>query len=183
MKTKLTLDKLKSADFLEIIEKDEMESSIGGTEPPRSCVFHCLDVLDGATHDWQYYSLQTYNVLGYWAGSGGEVNACDIPKMGAFGDMEVIEVGDNQISISSSGEITFNGQKYQGMMVFNNDNGQVGHAVVITGTEKDKNTGKVQIKYWDETNRVEGLVDIGEWSTIYAVGEVGSYSASGSKFN
>jgi len=70
MKTKLTLDKLKSADFLEIIEKDEMESSFGGTEPPRSCVFHCLDVLDGATHDWQYYSLQTYNAgIGQVAGA------------------------------------------------------------------------------------------------------------------
>ena len=65
MKTKLTLDKLKSADFLEIIEKDEMESSIGGTEPPPSCVFHCLDFLDGDAFDWQHYSIETHEVLGY----------------------------------------------------------------------------------------------------------------------
>ena len=68
MKTKLTLDKLKSADFLEIIEKDEMESSIGGKEPPPSCVFHCLDFLDGDAFDWQHYSIETHEVLGYWAG-------------------------------------------------------------------------------------------------------------------
>ena len=182
MKTKLTLDKLKSADFLEIIEKDEMESSIGGKEPPPSCVFHCLDFLDGDAFDWQHYSIETHEVLGYWAGSGGEVNASDIPTMGSFGDMEVFEIGDNQISISQQGNITYNGKEYKGMMVFNNDNGQVGHAVVITGTYLNPNTGKTQIKYGDEANQMPGKVDIGAWSTIYAVGEVGSYSAGGSIF-
>ena len=138
--------------------------------------------VDGDAFDWQHYSIETHEVLGYWAGSGGEVNASDIPTMGSFGDMEVFEIGDNQISISQQGNITYNGKEYKGMMVFNNDNGQVGHAVVITGTYLNPNTGKTQIKYWDEANQMPGKVDIGAWSTIYAVGEVGSYSAGGSIF-
>ena len=90
MKTKLTLAQLRSADFIEIIGKDELESLIGEIAyPPQSCVFNCFDHIDGNAYTSAHYAYATRYYLGYAPGSYGQVNTDDIATIGSFGTMYV----------------------------------------------------------------------------------------------
>jgi len=185
MKTKLTLDQLRTEDFFEIIEKDELESLIG-QGPQNSCVFNCFDYLDGDAHKWQYYARQTHRHLGYWAGSNGGVNTCDIATIGSYGDMLVMEAnGNDSIAVGGDGSVTINGTRYShGIITFQAMDGsdKIGHAVVVLGT-MIRDDGAVCILYHDPSapaGQDRGYIVGTDYLSIYGVGQVGSYSNAGS---
>lgn len=183
MKTKLTLEQLKSADFLEIIEKDELESLVGASNPPNSCVFNCFDQLDGDAYNWRHYSYATHDNLHYWAGSGGEVNTSDIEKIGSFGGMYVRQGAEGDvIKVGKDGQVYINDTTFSGgIMTFNVQDGKVGHAVVITGAKEIN--GEIRIFYYDPSalpGDQYGYVVGDNYSGIYGVGSVGSSSYGGS---
>ena len=169
MKTKLTLEQLKSADFLEIIEKDELESLVGAGGLNPSCVFNCFDHLDGNLYSWEHYANGTQSYLGYGAGSGGEVNTSDIPTIGSFGTMAVTDVTDN-FRPGPNGSV--NGAP-SGIMCFIDDNGN-GHAVVITGVGQ-LDDGTYSVAYCDPSHDNEpGIRTHNSWYAIYSVGGIGT---------
>ena len=178
-KTKLRFDALKLDTSLEVINKEELLSSITGGSSSWDCVFNVFDHLDGSAYDSSWY--HEYYV-GYYgtnpAGSGG-ISSSNISTVGAFGDMSVTELsGSGLLSIiPSSGSnyaaaTTQDGRRV--MMTFAGAGGN-DHAVVVTGAYTIS-TG-TWVVYYDPTTKQPGQILSGNYSALYAVGNVGSYGS------
>ncbi|MDR2131573.1 MAG: TIGR04149 family rSAM-modified RiPP [Odoribacteraceae bacterium] len=71
------------------LEEKELDSCVDGGSD--SCVFNCFDYLDGARFSASYSLQQIMANLGYLPDDRGNVQASDVPAIGAFGGFTVTE--------------------------------------------------------------------------------------------
>lgn len=110
-----------------------------------------------------YYWNTVYN-LGYDPSQNGGVRTSDIPTIGRYGGLTVTDIGSGGFWISGSGTI-IHGQR---IMMLMGGAGDLGHAVVASGTQLN-GSGGVEILYYDPTTGTAGKVQNGQYSGFYAV--------------
>lgn len=128
-------------------------------KPRPSCVFYCLDYIDGnRNYDWTFYSLK-YMRSGGEVGNNGGVSPDDINQIVSYGGLDIIQESSVSSEIKKMlGQADGNG-KIGGnslMMAYYDASKRLDHAVVVTKCEYNMWTEKYIISYYDPTAAKRG---------------------------
>lgn len=128
-------------------------------KPRPSCVFYCLDHIDGnRNYDWTFYSLK-YMRSGGEVGNNGGVSPDDINQIVGYGGLDIIQESSVSSEIKKMlGQTDGNG-KIGGdslMMAYYDARKGLDHAVVVTKCEYNMWTEKYIISYYDPTAAERG---------------------------
>ncbi|HMR19050.1 MAG TPA: hypothetical protein PKA53_07105 [Sphingobacterium sp.] len=177
---KLKFEELQLCSSIEKITETDLNNLNGGSWYGGSgggvswdCVFNVFDYLDGSYFSNDYYNLMSSTHLYYSASYNGGINPWDIPSVGGFGYMGVVEVqssilngfdnvtgktaGGNTLTVLIPGALP--GTTH--MVIFTQVRTQDGHKV---------------IDYYDPTLGQHSVTSVPYIEAGYEVGSVGSYT-------
>lgn len=142
-----------------------------------SCVFYCLDYIDGnRNYDWTFYSLK-YIRSGGEVGNNGGVSPDDINQIAAYGGLN-IRAAENSRDISKMLDQTDGHGKIDGsslMLTYYDARKGIRHAVVVTGLKYDIWTDTYDVNYYDPTaaargGQTTGCISSRKITGLYVVG-------------
>lgn len=130
----------------------------------RSCVFNCLDYLDGDSHSWRYYSQRYQHDGGEVLDNGG---VYDIEKIARYGGFNIDEYKYRSQAKDALNQMDENG-KINGaslVLTYHDNEKGIDHAVIVEGYIEVN--GMREFWYYDPTNKEWGAKSVSEITHLY----------------